>query len=196
VAAIVDRLKAAASPAKYEFEVYVAEDDMVNALAAPGGYIVIFRGLLNKTKRPEEAAAVLAHEMQHVIRRHSVRGLMRNMSIWLAMIVLTGGGDIASIAGTIGGLHYQRADEDQADEEGIRMMNEARIDPRAMVSMLELLDKVSGDAPEVLKYVSSHPMTRDRIERMEKMAGELGGITRPLLSGETWPPAVARCRKM
>jgi len=53
---------------------------IVDAFAAPGGYIVVFRGLLEKTPTPEEFAGVLAHEMQHVLLKHSARAIAREFS--------------------------------------------------------------------------------------------------------------------
>jgi len=179
----------------YTFEVYVVEDQMVNAFAAPGGYVVIYRGLLDKTRRPEEAAAVLAHEMQHVIQRHSVCGMMRGLSIWVALALVTGnaGDTLIQLAGTLGNLHYQRGDESEADLEGLRMLEGSGMDPKAMVSMLQLLDSVQGDAPSAAKYFSTHPLTRERIDQVRELAEESRGSTRPLLPGVRWPPERAAC---
>lgn len=191
---IVSQLSRASGDERYEFHTYIVEDPMVNAFAAPGGYIVLFRGLLDKTRRPEEAAAVLAHEMQHVLHRHSVRGMMRGASIWIGLALLTGGSPdiITGLAGSLGGLAYQRGDESEADRDGLRLLEEARIDPEAMVRMLEILENVQGDAPEPLRYFSSHPLTKDRIEEVRKMASGYRGKAVRLLIGEKWPPALCR----
>jgi beta-barrel assembly-enhancing protease len=179
----------------YSFQVYVVEDSQVNAFAAPGGYVVVYRGLLDKTRRPEEAAAVLAHEMQHVIQRHSVRGMMRGLSIWVALALVTGnaGDTLIHIAGTLGNLHYQRGDENEADVEGLRMLESSGVDPKAMVSMLQLLDTVQGDAPVAAKYFSTHPLTRERIDRVRELAGESRNLSRPLLPSARWPPDRIAC---
>ncbi|MBL8178668.1 MAG: M48 family metallopeptidase [Bryobacterales bacterium] len=191
---IVSQLSRASGDDRYQFHTYIVEDPMVNAFAAPGGYVVLFRGLLDKTRRPEEAAAVLAHEMQHVLHRHSVRGLMRGASIWIALALLTGGSPdlITGLAGSLGGLAYQRGDESQADRDGLRLLEEARIDPAAMVRMLEILENLQGDAPEPLRYFSSHPLTKDRIDAVREMASSFQGKPVRLLSGEPWPPPVCR----
>jgi Zn-dependent protease with chaperone function len=192
---IVRTLEKAAPENPYQFQVYVVDDPMVNAFAAPGGFIVMYRGLLDKTRRPEEAAAVLAHEMQHVLQRHSVRGLMRGVSIWAGLIMLTGGSPdgIFDLAGKLGSLHYQRGDESEADVEGLNLLVDAGVDPQAMVSMLELLDKAAGDLPAMAKYVSSHPLNKDRIERIRTMAHGRTG-RRPLDVSSAWPPAKSDCR--
>jgi Zn-dependent protease with chaperone function len=192
---IVSLLSEGAPRHPYEFQVYVIEDPTVNAFAAPGGYIAIYRGLLNKTRRPEEAAAVLAHEMQHIIQRHSVRGMMRGLSIWVALALITGnaGDTLINLAGTLGSLHYQRADETEADVEGLQVLENARIDTKAMVSMLQLLDSIQGDAPAAAKYFSTHPLTGERIERIRDLAADSRGTSRPLLAGMPWPPDRIAC---
>lgn len=197
VTRIVARLAEAAPRNPYDFQVYVVEDPMVNAFAAPGGFVVIYRGLLDKTRRPEEAAAVLAHEMQHVIQRHSVRGMMRGLSIWVALALVTGspGDTLIQLAGTLSSLHYQRGDETEADVEGLRMLEGSGIDPKAMVSMLQLLDSVQGDAPEVAKYFSTHPLTKERIDGIRELANEYRGSSRPLLTTGSWPPSRNACEE-
>lgn len=179
----------------YRFRVYVAEDEMVNAFAAPGGYIVVYRGLLDKTKKSDQAAAVLAHEMQHVIQRHSVKGLMRGVSIWVALALLTGDptSTIAALAGNLSSLHYMREDEASADREGLKMLARAGIDPMSMVRMLEILSQQEGDMPRAAQYFSSHPLTRDRIEAVRKLAEETDFRPVRVLSGAKWPPAPASC---
>ncbi|MCP5120593.1 MAG: M48 family metalloprotease, partial [bacterium] len=73
VESIVARLAEASSENPYEFRVAIAKDGMVNAFAAPGGYIVVFNGLVERTRSPVEPAGVRAHEMQHVIEQPSTR---------------------------------------------------------------------------------------------------------------------------
>lgn len=191
---IVSQLSKAAQADRYEFKTYVVENPMVNAFAAPGGYIVIFRGLLDRTRRPDEAAAVLAHEMQHVLHRHSMRGMLRGASIWIGLALLTGGSPdtIAGLAGSLGNLAYQRGDESQADRDGLQLLEAANIDPDAMVRMLELLDDVQGDMPSAARYFSTHPLTKDRIDAVKRMADGYRGKPGRLLDGERWPPP--KCR--
>ncbi len=192
---IAETLRATLPDSPYTFRIYVANDPTMNAFAAPGGYIVIFRGLLDKTRKPEQAAAVLAHEMQHVEHRHSVKGMLRGVSIWLALALLTGDptDTLAAIAGNLGSLHYQRADEQQADRDGLEMLIDAGIDPQAMVGMLELLDQISGDMPRAAKYLSSHPLTGDRIGDIRQRAARANTRVKPLLPGHRWPPDPAAC---
>ena len=159
----------------YTFRVVVVDDPAFNALAAPGGYIVVFRGLLKNTNTPEELAGVLAHEMQHVLRRHTTRALLHHASAGLLLAALTGDASGAMAFGlesarTIGFLQYSRRHETEADEEGLRMMAAAGIDPAGMIAFFETLNEESADLPGMLKYLSTHPSTTERIDHLRALA--------------------------
>jgi len=159
----------------YTFRVIVANDPTFNALAAPGGYIVVFRGLLKKTRTPEELAGVFAHEMQHVLRRHTTRALLHHASAGLLLAALTGDASGAMAFGlesarTIGFLQYSRRHEMEADEEGLQMVSAAGIDPAGMIAFFETLSEEAADLPGMLKYLSTHPSTAERIERLRALA--------------------------
>ena len=74
----------------YNFRIYVHPSKTVNALALPGGTIILFQGLINITDTPEELAGVMAHEFQHVLKRHSTRGIIRSEAINIFATVVSG----------------------------------------------------------------------------------------------------------
>src|SRR2546426_4736501 len=121
---ITATLTGASTPSPYTFRVNVVDAPVINALAAPGGYIMVYRGLLEETHAPEEFAGVLAHEIQHVLHRDATRALVREMSVKTLLNVATGGGggmvplQGASILAT---LRYSRQAEAAADRDGMRM---------------------------------------------------------------------------
>ena len=159
----------------YTFHVLVVDHSMVNALAAPGGYIVIFRGLLEQTQSAEELAGVLAHELQHILKRHATRAMLQNASTGVLIAALTGDATGAMAYGldtarALGTLRYSRRNEEEADVEGMRMLLEAGIDPRGMISFFETLEKKGPEAPDFLKYVSTHPSTQERLEKLRSLA--------------------------
>ncbi|MFQ5847534.1 MAG: M48 family metallopeptidase [Candidatus Methylomirabilales bacterium] len=175
----------------YTFEVTVVNTPTVNAFAAPGGYIVVFRGLLERTEAAEELAGVLAHELQHILRRHATRMLIQHASTRLLLAALTGsGGDPAAFglegARTLGMLRYNRHHEEEADAEGMRMLAEARIDPAGMIAFFESLKKEGKGTPEFLTYISSHPSTGDRVARLKSLAATLDGKSVKLLPNYDW----------
>jgi predicted Zn-dependent protease len=196
--AIVGRLMAAQPSSPYTMRVYVVNRPVVNALAVPGGRVVIFRGLLERAKTPEELAGVLAHELQHVLRRHATRAVIQDVSTGLLLMALTGDvtGPLAyglQTARTLGDLRYSRRAEEEADTEGLRMLLAARVDPAGMISFFEAIQKEEGDRAKALTYLSSHPMAADRIARLKAMAAAWRGTPEPLLPGETWSDLTKRC---
>ncbi len=192
---ILDRISAillaAAPQSPYTSRTTVVNDPAVNALAAPGGYLVIFRGLLEKTKTPEELAGVMAHEIQHVLQRHGTKALFREMSLRMLIAAVTGdAGGLASAleaAGALGGLRYRRSDEETADRDGMKMVQAARIDPQGMVAMYATLQREASDSPGALTYLSTHPRTADRLEQLKRLAAEARYTPIALLPGYDWP---------
>jgi len=78
---------AAAARSKYRIRVLCSNNPMINAFAAPGGTVVVFRGLLEEIESPEELAGVLAHEIQHVTHKHATRALMRETAEVLTVLL-------------------------------------------------------------------------------------------------------------
>ncbi|MFN7925006.1 MAG: M48 family metallopeptidase [Bryobacteraceae bacterium] len=181
----------------YKFRVTVAQGDMVNAFAAPGGYVVVYRGLLDKTKSPEELAAVLAHEVTHVLDRHPTTAMMRSISLWALISMLFGDstGTIISLAGALEELRFSRDQEESADRGAMELMARAKVDPRASVAVFRTLEKEGGDLPAFAKYLSTHPRTADRIRSFEQWAESVTYRAEPVLPGQAWPPQSAACGK-
>jgi predicted Zn-dependent protease len=185
--------------APYPFHLIVLDESDINAFAAPGGPIVILRGLLRRTETPEELAGVLAHEAQHVIKRHSTRAILQQASTGLVIAALTGDVSGAAAFGlhaaaNLGMLRYSRAHETEADEEGMRMILDAGIDPAGMLAFYELLARKGPELPGVLSYVSTHPATDDRIQRLRALAANAVPPRMALGSREEWRAMRERCR--
>lgn len=196
--AIVERLVAPGPPPPYTLRVYVVNRPVVNALAVPGGSVVVFHGLLERTHTPGELAGVLAHELQHVLRRHATRAVIQDVSTGLLLMALTGDvtGPLAyglQTARTLGQLRYSRRAEEEADVEGMKMLLAARVDPAGMIAFFETIQKDEGAQPKALAYLSTHPMAADRIARLKAMAAGWRGTAEPLLAGEDWPALMKRC---
>ncbi len=199
LAAIVERLAAVAPPLPYRLQVIVADQPAPNAFAAPGGFIVLYRGLVARLATPEEMAAVLAHEIPHVARRHATRHLIQHASTGLLLAVVIG--DVAGplaygaeAARLLGALSHSRAAEEEADREGLRLLAAARIDPAAMIAVLEGMLAEEGRTPGALRYLSTHPATEDRIARLRALAAATPVRGEPLMSAEAWTDARRICQ--
>ena len=111
---------------------------------------------------------MLAHEASHVNRRHSLRAMLRSAADALIISVIFS--DVSAIAATIIGntqalrsLDYSRSAEREADEYGMKLMLENTINLLGMRNLMLVLQK-QGDVPENVAFLSSHPLTRKRIE--------------------------------
>ncbi|HKI50049.1 MAG TPA: M48 family metallopeptidase [Desulfobacteria bacterium] len=154
--AISSRLLTAVPDQPYQFRIYVHPSKIVNAMALPGGTIIVFQGLINATETPEELAGVLAHEFQHVLKRHSTRNIIRSEAIHLFGLIISGNSDsmtnvILQAGSLLEHLRYSRKLESQADAEGMKMMLAARIDPRGMIRVFEKLEEEQQRQLESMK---------------------------------------------
>jgi predicted Zn-dependent protease len=194
---IVARLTAPLPTQAYTFRVFVADNATVNAFAAPGGYIVVFRGLLDRTGSAEELAGVLAHELQHVLHRHATRALLQHVSIGVLISALSGDftgslGFGLDSARMLAALEYTRGLEEEADADGMRMVLAAGIDPAGMQRFFERLAS-EGDRPKVFEYLSSHPSPAERLARLRELARQPAPPARPLLPDYDWRDIARIC---
>lgn len=200
ISKIVAKLTSAVPNCPYHFQVTVSDLPIVNAFALPGGHIVVLKGLIEQTDSPEELAGVLSHEMQHVLKRHTTRRLIQESSTGLLISALSGDftGSMAfgvKSAGTLALMKYDRDEEAEADQEGMKLLLAAGIDPKGMISFFEKL-KAREKMPEFLKYVSDHPSTPDRIEKLKKISAQKTGRAKPqkLLPGTDWKALVKKLK--
>lgn len=168
---LVAQSVAARSAYKYDFHL-LADPRTINAFALPGGQIFITAGLLRVLRSPGELAAVLGHEVGHVLARHSAEHLAKQqLTQGLVGAVAVGSGDMttAQVAQQVGAMinmKYGRDDELESDALGIRLMSEAGYDPRAMLGVMQALAKASGPSrqPEML---ATHPNPENRAGRIK-----------------------------
>jgi len=175
VKTIVDRIAAAEPGQPYTLTLHIVENPQVNAFAAPGGHIVVFTGLLEKTQRPEELAGVLAHEFQHVFRRHGLRNMVHSVKWQVLASLLVG--DVGAVQQVVLGhapqfltLAYGRGLEEEADIEGAKLLVAAGIDPLGLVDFFKILQ--SNEAVSIPEVISSHPDTASRIHNLEDWIAE------------------------
>jgi len=187
---LFDRLRASGATGIEPTTLVVARDEMVNAFAAPGGAVVVTTGLLRALRSPDELAAVLAHEAGHVRRRHALRGLLRQASFQVLLGLVAGDASALSsglqVAGALSGLSFSREDEREADLDALGSLARAALPPRALASALESIRGASPGGPE-LGFLSTHPSTADRVERIERARLQLphGGV-REVVTPEQW----------
>ncbi len=156
---------AQARPTPYRYRFSLADDPSVNAFAMPSGFIVAHRGLIEKAVSAEEVAGVLAHEIEHVEQRHTLRVLVQEMgfaAVWIAISGDVGGGVAGEWLKGLAGMQFSRAQEAAADAGGYGRLLAARINPHGMTSFFDTLSKQQGDLPGALSLLSTHPASAER----------------------------------
>ena len=154
-----------------EYHFTVIESDVVNAFAAPGGYIYFYTGLLREMDSEAELAAVMAHEISHVVARHGIKRLQKALGVALAYELVLGGNSSETIEAAVGvgmGLlfaGYSREAEREADNFGLYYMIKAGYDPNGMLDMFATLTELGGGGSTNLfeRLARSHPETEERI---------------------------------
>lgn len=176
IAAVCDRKEI-----DYHFK--VIDEDEVNAVSLPGGYIYIYKGLIDKVANDDELAGVIAHEVGHIVARHSIKKLQGSMAYSLLNILSAAASQGSSNAGGVSTaadaaftelmLGYSREDELLADQLGARYLKLAGYDPRAMISFLRKLEDVNKRSPIRPKaYYKTHPYVPDRIRVVKQEIGD------------------------
>lgn len=182
IAQIVGRLLSAANQPNSQFTVTILDSAEVNAFALPGGYIYVTRGILALASDKSEIAAVLAHEMAHVILRHARARTNRTRTTELVDRVISGVlGQVskteeANRARSLAA--FSQGQELEADEEGIKIAGKAGFDPHAAARFLGVMGrfaKFSAGERTGNDFLSSHPSTPDRIEKAVQTATTLFG---------------------
>lgn len=176
LAKITSRLLPAVTNSGYTFQFHIMQDTNVNAFAIPGGHVVILTGLLEEADSPEEVAGVLAHEIAHVTKRHSMRSLMQ--SAGLVVLIQSIFGDTSGVVAilTQGSQflleqRFSRDFEREADNVGWNYLVQSNIDPQGMIQFFEKLKKVvaasgMGQMESSLALLNTHPATQERIDRL------------------------------
>ncbi|MBM3645787.1 MAG: M48 family metallopeptidase [Alphaproteobacteria bacterium] len=160
----------------HEVVVHVVEGGPANAFALPGGVLVFYSDLIDQARDGSEVAGVLAHEIGHVVRYHSMKAIARHYGIDLLLKVVTGGYSDALNTLTSGGglllaLRNGRAAEREADAIGVELLERLGMRADGVAGFFGRMLKDDGaDAAEQAGILSSHPPTRERIEATRRPA--------------------------
>ena len=165
----------------YRFK--VVDADVVNAFALPGGYVYVYSGLIARAENESELAGVIAHEIGHVVARHGAKLMTKKLGLSIVIQLVAGNdpdlwrklaADFVGIGGSIGILKYTRDHEYEADAYAVEETYAAGIDPSGMATFFEkLLEMETREPSKVEQWLSTHPLTRDRIAEVRKKIAAL-----------------------
>ncbi len=179
-----NRVAKLTSRSDLNWQFQVVNSDVVNAFALPGGFIYINRGVLARASNMSEVAGVLAHEIEHVVRRHSVKQMEQaqgaNVGVGI-VCALTGvcQSGIAQAAINVGGTavfaKFSRTDEVQADEGGFNNVIRAGISPRGMYTFFQklLAEEQQSGGGNAAAWFADHPGTQDRMADIQRMLNRI-----------------------
>ncbi|NDD31376.1 MAG: hypothetical protein EB084_24255, partial [Proteobacteria bacterium] len=175
VQTIWKRLEPALPPSPYTYRIAVVNAPVVNAFAMPGGYIVVYTGLMEEIDSPEALAGILGHETSHVIRKHVVESLVRNVQwqvgVSLLWSLLGGSNDKTLVslreqAAELQSLAHSRDHESEADRDGLETLQRAGIDPKPFSDFFLVLAKRENQRGRPIAILSTHPPSEDRAARL------------------------------
>ena len=204
IAPLLAQLQTAAEPG-FKVAVTFVRDPKPNAMAMPGGRVMVTSGLLDVLDDPEALAAVLSHEIGHVRARDGMVALYRNAGLGILLELITGGSGIAQqivlIGGQLAELRYTRGQEERADNASYAIMRAAGHDPAALARAFEALKTHKGAAKrieerfstpkvQVPEWMSSHPDIERRIARAKAAAAP---ATVDTLTPEAWLTVRGAC---
>ncbi|WP_266205236.1 M48 family metalloprotease [Pontibacter kalidii] len=161
----------------------IKDDETLNAFASPGGQIYVFTGLIKFLEDEDHFAGVLAHEIAHADKRHSVKQLQRDYGIALLLSVALGNNPstlkqiAAQLSGTLAGLKFSRDAETEADEASVAYLGGTRhyaCDGAAGFFVKLEQQEEQGAPPE---FLSTHPSPDNRIQHIQQLAQERGCST-------------------
>jgi Zn-dependent protease with chaperone function len=153
----------------YKFDVTVVKSDVVNAFALPGGYVVVFTGLMKKAESGEEVAGVMSHELNHVLQRHGLERILKSLGLLTVVAVVLGDrqglvGMMKQLGVELLTLKFGREQETEADLTGLQLLQRAKIDPSGMIRFFERLSEKDEGRME---WLSTHPMSTARADRLK-----------------------------
>lgn len=175
----------AAQETEWPFECTVLADrEAVNAFALPGGQMFITAALLERLETEGQLAGIMAHEIGHVVARHSAQQIAKQqLSAGLTGAAVIAAYDpndprsaqAAQVAQLISGvvnMRFGREDELQSDALGVRFMADAGYDPRSLIEVMEILAEAGGDNRQP-EFLSTHPYPENRISEIQRHINEM-----------------------
>lgn len=191
---LIDKLATAGGFNNQHLTIFLIRDSSINAFALPGGYMGVNTGLLMASQTESELAAVLAHEITHIMQRHIARSIEANQGVDLlataaiiAAIIVSGSDPDVTQAAVGGGLaavqqrkiNHTRSHEYEADRIGIALLHKAGFDPAGMAAFFGRLEDKSryySNVPEILR---THPISSNRISEAKARAAKWAYTPKP-----------------
>ena len=185
---LVDRLAEHWVDAPYDFRVEIDDSDVVNAMALPGGLIIVTEGLLDEVGSENELAFVLGHELGHFRNRDHLRALGRGIVLSLFFTVATGS-DVSGVGIKVTDIAlrgFSREQEENADEFGLSVAYAEYGHVAEAWRLFERWDDGDGSLLDIASYLATHPEPGDRVDELRTLATRNGWPTEGSITPLGW----------
>jgi len=182
------RLTSHADTPEFHYHFFLVNSNQINAFAMPGGYVGVNTGLILAAENESELAGVLSHEIAHVAQRHMARQMAQAQQVNARTIALVLAGLLlgsqnpqagsAAVMSSVAGaqqqqLAYSRQHEREADRIGMQILASSGFDPHGMGDFFKELMRASRYQDHPPPFLSTHPMTQERVADAEERADQL-----------------------
>lgn len=165
---ITDRLLSNLDSTQYEYKIHIVDGSEANAFTTLNGHIYVLAGLIKEVSSAEELALILAHEVGHAEHRHVVDKLIKTIGIEALFSIMTGGDPvlISEISKMTLSTSFDRSKEEEADDFALQLAFDSQINPRRLAQFfIKMKSKDQSVLQDKLSFVSTHPMSSDRIKK-------------------------------
>jgi len=161
----------------------VLDDAGYNAFAAPGGYVFVTKGLVDRCADESELAGILAHEITHIISKHHLKAIQKTARSGLLTQLVSSqlsrnanipaglSAQLISLGRDVYSKGLDQADEYEADRNGVVLSARAGLDPYGLAAVLQQLRTAAPDNPMFSLTLSTHPPAQARLDQMESAMG-------------------------
>jgi len=185
---LLDRLTAHWADTPYRFRVEIEDSDVANAMALPGGLIVVTQGLLDEVESENELAFVLGHELGHFKNRDHLRALGRGLVISLFFTAIMGG-DASGIGINVADITlrgFSRKQESRADEFGLAVVYAEYDHVNEAWRLFQRWDSGDSKFIDIGSYLSTHPRSSDRVAELQELSMQKGWRTDGPIAPLNW----------
>ena len=151
---------------EYDYKIQVLDNPEINAFTIPGGRIYVFKGLLKFCDSAEHLAAVLAHEMGHIEKRHTVSKLVKEFGLKIIFFMAMGGDSVlfSELGQTLLSSKFDRFQEKEADQFALELLENTQISPTSIASFFRKLNRENLEYNENMELLMTHPHNNSRIK--------------------------------
>ena len=177
---ILDKIVAVCDRKELVYIIKIIDEDKLNAVSLPGGYVYVYKGIIDKVDNDDQLAGVIAHEVGHIAARHGMKKLESSMGYTVLQVLAIKSGSAAAAQGVQAAyvsmfFAYSQEDEFHADVLGVKYMKAAGYNPAEMANMLRKIHEQEQKEPtREFSYWKTHPGIVQRIANVNKeVSGEL-----------------------